>query len=204
MITVHFHGSLKPFGEQFTLEARSPAEVVRALTLQIPGLAEAIRAGNWHILRGRLDEQDDVDEEALEIEFGTQTEMHMMPAIEGANSGALSVIVGVVLIAVGVFFPPSAAIGAAMIGGGIGMALGGIVMMTTQPPPAAMNRESVDERASFLFDGTTNSTTQGPAIPRGYGKCLVGSSVISASVVAEQLLDGANELNSNSGFPFGD
>lgn len=196
MITVYFHGLLKKYGEKFTLEVRNPAEAVRLLCIQIPGLESTIKKGNWHVLRGRLDEQDSVSEEALTLEFGNQNEMHLMPAVEGAGSGGgwLSVIVGVVLVAVGVFsFGASTGPGLALIAGGAGLAVGGIVMLTTKMPSAELNRESVDSKSSFLLNKPTNSSTQGVSVPRGYGRCRVGSVQVSVSVVAEDIKENASD-----------
>lgn len=197
MITIYFHGLLKKYGEKFTLEVRNPAEAVRLLCIQIPGLESTIKKGNWHVLRGRLDEQDSVSEEALTLEFGNQNEMHLMPAVEGAGSGGgwLSVIVGVVLIAVGaITFGATSAVGMAMIAGGAGLAVGGIVMLTTKMPSAELNQESVDSKSSFLLNKPTNSSTQGVAVPRGYGRCLVGSVQVSVSLAAEDIKPDSSDV----------
>lgn len=194
MIKVHFYGNIREkFGTEFSLDAKTPGEIIRALCTQLPGLEEAIKAGNWHVLRGRLDEQDDISEESLHLEFGEQKEMHLMPAIEGSGSGGgiFQVIVGAALVVGGIFVTPfNPALGAAMIGAGAGMMIGGIVMMTMRPPKGNTNNESPDQRASFLFSRPTNSSTQGVAIPRGYGRFRVGSVVVSTSIVAEEFEKG--------------
>ena len=195
MIKVVFHGHLKRFGSEFSLEAENAAEVVRALCLQIPGLEEVIKAGNWHVIRGRLEDQDDLSEEMLTLPFGTVEEMHLLPAIEGSGSGGgiLSVVVGAALIVAGALTANPM-----LIAAGAGMMLGGIVMMTMKIPTADTDQNTQEERASFLFGKPTNSTKQGGAIPRGYGKFRSGSVVVSSSVVAEQLLDSeGNEIASS-------
>lgn len=192
MITVYFHGLLKKYGTEFHLDAKNPAEAVRALGLQIPGLEETIKAGSWHVVRGPLEDQNSDTEESLTLSFGETTEMHLIPAAEGSN-GVFNVIIGAVLIVAGVMtgFNPL------LIAAGAGMLLGGIVMMTMKPPIADTNQEQVDQRASFLFSKPTNNSTQGVAIPRGYGKFMVGSIVVSTSVVAEQLLEGTENMPDN-------
>lgn len=188
MIKVYLHGPLAKFGEMYELDIESPAEAVRAIAIQVPGFEAAVKAGSWHVLRGRLEEQDDVDEEGLAMSFGHQTEMHIIPEVEGAGSGGgwFSTIVGVVLIAAGYFtFGATSAMGMAMIAGGAGMAVGGIIQLTTKMPEAGINNET-DQKASFLFDKPTNMSKQGVSIPRGYGRMLVGSIVISASLVSEE------------------
>lgn len=188
MITVYFHGLLKQFGTEFKVDVKNPAEAVKAIATQVPGLEKVIRDGKWHVLRGKLEDQDDVGEDSLHLEFGEQREMHLMPAIEGSGSGTMQVILGVVLIVAGVFtFGATSAIGLAMIAGGAGLMVGGLVMMSMKPPKAQKAQEPVDQMASFLFNKPTNSSTQGVAIPRGYGRMRVGSVVVSTSLTSEEL-----------------
>lgn len=199
MITVYLHGLLKKYGEKFSLDAKSPAEAVKALCVQIPGLEKAIKRGNWHILRGKLEEQDSVSEEALTLEFGAQKEMHLMPAAEGAGggNGVFSVIIGIVLIAVAIFYPPAAGIALQLGMAGAGMVVGGIVMMTTKVPDADMTAGQ-DQKSSFLLSRPGNSTVQGSAIPRGYGRCMVGSVQVSVSVVAEDIKPDRSDVLQNA------
>lgn len=188
MITVYFHGLLKQFGAEFKVDVKNPAEAVKAIATQVPGLEKVIRDGKWHVLRGKLEDQDDVGEDSLHLGFGEQREMHLMPAIEGSGSGTMQVILGVVLIVAGVFtFGATSAIGLAMIAGGAGLMVGGLVMMSMKPPKAQKAQEPVDQMASFLFNKPTNSSTQGVAIPRGYGRMRVGSVVVSTSLTSEEL-----------------
>lgn len=193
MIRINLHGHLKEYGEYFDMDVANPAEAVHALNSQLPGFRETIRKGNWHILRGPIEEGDDVCEESLHVAFGDQTEMHLMPAIEGAGSGGgvFSVIVGAILTVVGVI-----TVNPALIAGGVGMMLGGIIMMTTKVPDTnGISREEVDQQASFLFDKPTNTSNQGVTIPRGYGRMLIGSTVISASLTAEEHTGVSDDLS---------
>ncbi|MCO7246350.1 hypothetical protein [Halomonas sp. Mc5H-6] len=184
MKEIHLHGSLGAhFGERFSLDVRDPAEAVRALTVQLPGFRSAIEANNWHVIRGPLESGDDLDEDGLTVALGNQHEIHIMPAVEGAGE-VFNVIAGAALIAVGVLngFNPY------LISAGAGMAIGGVVQMTTSVPGSNYNeRESPAERPSFLFDGPVNTSTQGLPVPVIYGRVRVGSVVISAGMTAEEL-----------------
>lgn len=183
MKQIHLHGSLGAhFGERFSLEVRDPAEAVRALTVQLPGFRAAIEASNWHVIRGPLDGGDDLDEEGLAVALGNQREIHIMPAVEGAGE-VFNVIAGAALATVGVFTGNPY-----LIAAGAGMAIGGVVQMTTSVPGSNYNeRESPAERPSFLFDGPVNTSTQGLPVPVIYGRVRVGSVVISAGMTAEEL-----------------
>lgn len=184
MRTLHLHGPLKArFGESFLLDIATPAEAVRALCVQLPGFESAIRAGDWHVIRGSLDDGNDLDEEGVALTLGRENEIHLLPAVAGAGDGIWSAIAGVALIVVGAFtYNPG------LIAAGAGMALGGVAQMLAPSPTSDYtDREKPDERPSFLFDGPTNTSTQGLPVPVVYGRVQVGSAVISAGMTAEEL-----------------
>lgn len=196
MKTLYLYGSLaETFGKVFRVDVATPAEAIRALCIQLRGFEDAIKAGNWQMIRGPLDARDEVDEEGLQLTLGNQNEMHLTPVIAGANSGAGMIIVGIVMI-VAAFFTGGASIAAwgamstVLAAGGLGLVVGGIVSATTKIPGAtgsASGNEKADDKASFLFDGPTNQSTQGVAVPRGYGRMKIGSIVVSAGLYAEPM-----------------
>lgn len=126
-------------------------------------------------------------------------------------AGAALVAVGVAInvISGGTLAP----IGNALIVSGIGMAIGGVVQMLTPIPTFDLgtgvsystqgqgygqsygqafsieqnNNQTADNRPSYVFNGAVNTTAQGNPVPIGYGRVIVGSSVISASIRAEEL-----------------
>lgn len=184
MKTLYLHGCAAEFGSSFELDARNPAEMVRALCVQLPGFQEMVEAGEWHVIRGPLDKQDGDDEERLLLSLSERAEVHLVPAIKGAGGGGgiVQVILGLVLVVVGYFTGQPTIIMA-----GAGMMLGGIIQMTTKIPGADTNTEATDNRASFLFSGPKNQSSQGVTIPRGYGRCRVGSIVVSVGLYAEAM-----------------
>lgn len=183
MKTIYLHGKATEFGESFELDARNPAEMVHALCLQLPGFQALIEAGNWHVIRGPLDKQDADDEERLLLSLAEREEVHLVPAIQGSGgNGMIQTIIGLVLVVVGfVTAQPT------IIMAGAGMMLGGIIQMTTKIPGADTNTEATDNRASFLFSGPKNQSSQGVTIPRGYGRCRCGSIVVSVGLYAEAM-----------------
>lgn len=182
MKQVHLHGHLGArFGERFSLEVRDPAEACRALC-QLPGFRQEIEAGSWHILRGPLEDGDDCDEDTVTFALGNKDEIHIMPATEGAGE-TFNIIAGVALFAVGVF-----TVNPYLMAAGAGMAIGGVVQMTTSPPGTDYDsRERPSERSSFIFDGPTNTATQGLPAMVVYGRIRGGSIVISAGLSAEEV-----------------
>jgi predicted phage tail protein len=45
-----------------------------------------------------------------------------------------------------------------------------------------------ENKPSFLFDGPVNTIAQGHPVPVGYGEMYVGSAVISAGIVTEEIV----------------
>ncbi len=189
MKTLHLHGPLgEKYGRSFELDISTPAEAIHAVAVQVPGFAEDVRAGVWHVVRGPLECEEALNEEAILVGLGTEDEVHLLPAVEGANSGGMMTLIGAALFVTG-FFTGGATWGPAMMAMGAGIAIGGIISMTTKLPTGTDPTvgDSVDQRASFLFNGPTNTSSQGVAVPRGYGRLRVGSIVVSASVQSEEL-----------------
>lgn len=196
MKTFNLYGSMQEkYPGVFKMDVATPAEAIRAMCIQLPGFEEDIKAGNWRLVRGDLEGNDEVNEDGLQMTLGNQNEMHLIPVIEGANSGAGMIIVGIVMI-VAAFFTGGTSIAAwgamstMLAATGLGMAVGGIIASTTKMPGAgasASGNEREADKASFLFDGPTNQSTQGVAVPRGYGRMLIGSIVVSAGLYAEPM-----------------
>jgi predicted phage tail protein len=69
------------------------------------------------------------------------------------------------------------------------MVLQGVSSLLTPVPKAEYNnRETPDQRASFLFNGATNRSAEGTAVPLIYGRFRAGSVIASAGITVEQLL----------------
>lgn len=188
MKTLYLHGLLEEkYGGPFLLDIDTPKEAVRALAVQLPGFKKDVEVGDWHVFRGPLKQGDSADVDGISVSLGRQEEVHLIPAIQGAG-GAFNVVAGALLIAAAVFAPVSAPVAAALMSAGAGMAVGGIIQMVTKLPGVdASTQESVDQRPSFLFNGPTNTSSQGLAVPRGYGRVQVGSIVVSAALYSEEI-----------------
>lgn len=183
MKTIHLHGALgSQFGSPFRLDVRDPAEAVRALLTQLGGFREALEAGHWHVLRGPLEKGDDIDERGLVVALGGAEEMHILPAIEGAG-GVMNIISGITMVVWGVMTGNFS-----MVQRGFNKTTGGITSLFSQTPKNTdyTGREAADERPSFLFDGPTNTSTQGLPVPIIYGRIKTGSVVISAGLTSEE------------------
>jgi len=75
----------------------------------------------------------------------------------------------------------ASAAGTMAVSFGASLVLGGLAQML------AKNPQKPNDSASYLFNGPVNTTEQGNAVPVLYGRLIIGSQVISASLSAYDL-----------------
>lgn len=216
MRSVYLYGHLaEQFGPEFRLEVFSVAEAVRALEANFPGrFVQAIAQGDYHLIKGDdIETGESLGEELISFGLGAH-DLHIMPALAGSKSGVFTFVVGVVLI-IAAFYTAGASAGAAY-GLMEGVAAGsmtattfmGVTMASYAAFGAAMafnglnailsptmklsgtsgTRAAVDPRASFVFQGAENISSQGGPVPVIYGRPgRVGSTVIAASITVEDI-----------------
>jgi len=68
---------------------------------------------------------------------------------------------------------------------GIAMVMGGVVQMLSPQQRGLSAKDNPDNGASYNFNGAVNTSAQGNPVPVLYGRMIVGSSVISAGIYAE-------------------
>jgi predicted phage tail protein len=178
----------KKFGKSFDFDVRNPAEAVKALCANFPEFKQHLvdsekRGIAYKVLVGK--EAKSVDE--LHNPSGKDS-IKFVPILQGAGGGTLNVILGAVLIAAS-FIPFLAPISPYLMSAGIAMVIGGVVQMLTPMPSlnADTSNNQPDNKPSYAFNGGVNTTAQGYPVPVGYGRMIVGSAVISAGIVAEEL-----------------
>lgn len=188
MVNVRFYGSLKQFGSEFRLDCKTPAEVVQALTSQIPKLRQFIQQGLFTVRVG-LDYFDNrYLEQGLNQKLKDDATVHFTPALKGSKRGGLfGVIAGVALIATAFALGPLgfSVIGAnaAWLVGGVGasMLLGGVAQMLTKIPSMSTGKDA-EKKQSTSFSNLSNMAAQGRPMPLAYGRIRVGSLIISQGV----------------------
>jgi predicted phage tail protein len=72
--------------------------------------------------------------------------------------------------------------GSVLFGIGASLALQGVMGLLYPPPKPDFNQEVAAGGKSYLFGGRSNNTSQGQAVPVGYGRLLIGSSQISSNL----------------------
>lgn len=188
--TVVLGGELgKRFGKEHRIVINSPAEAVRALCCVIDGLQKAISdyTPGFHVF---VDEES-VDESELLHPTG-KAKIRIMPVIAAAGGGVFKVILGAALIG-SAFLTGGASLAAWGMGsialGGLGATLlfmgAGQMFMPKQKGLSGV--ESVENRTSYHFNGPSNVTAQGNAVPVLYGEMWCGSVVVSTGIYNEDI-----------------
>lgn len=188
MVNVRFYGSLKQFGSEFRLDCKTPAEVVQALTSQIPKLRQFIQQGLFTVRVGRDYFDNRYLEQGLNQKLKDDATVHFTPTLKGSKRGGLfGVIAGVALIATAFALGPLgfSVIGANaawMVGGvGASMLLGGVAQMLTKMPSMSTGKDA-EKKQSTSFSNLSNMAAQGRTMPLAYGRIRVGSLIISQGV----------------------
>lgn len=188
MVNVRFYGSLKQFGSEFRLDCQTTAEVIHALTSQIPKLRQFIQQGLFTVRVGRDYFDNRYLEKGLSQKLKDDATVHLTPTLKGSKRGGLfGVITGVALIAGALALGPLgfSVIGANaawMVGGlGASMLLGGVAQMLTKMPEMKPGSEK-EKKQSTSFTNLPNMAAQGRIVPLAYGRIRAGSLIISQGI----------------------
>lgn len=180
------------FGRIHEFNVKTVAEGIRALRANFKEFESFIIGSDKRNVGYRVyvNKEDVMDEEELLHPLGKRGDIIISPAIYG-SSGTAKIIVGVALIAVGVVLAVSGYGTAAapyFIGIGVSLTLGGIVQLLSPLPKLGVPKErNLDDQPSYYFTGAVNTSAQGEPVPILYGEMIVGSAVISAGIVVEEL-----------------
>lgn len=182
--TIHLYGDLEEkYGGKHKLNVNSIAEVMKAMNANHPGFLKSIKSdGQYEVVRGDTLNDEHLCDELLEVNYA-KGDFHIAPAVEGSggDSGIVMLILGVVLIGIGLFTGQLW-----LVGIGASLAIGGVGQMLAVTPDVQKERE---KKESFHFDGPVNSGEQGGVLPIVYGRMVVGSTVVSAGISADNFSD---------------
>ena len=138
----------------------------------------------------RLITGDNIGEEQLDM--NTEAEViHIVPRVVGAGgNGILQTVLGAVMVVVGVLVTVGtlgggAPLGAALIGSGIGMMLGGVAMMLMPKVDTTQDQNQDGNRANKGFGGAVTTVAQGNPVPILYGQLEIGGFIVSAGQYPE-------------------
>ncbi|QIA76635.1 tail assembly protein [Rodentibacter caecimuris] len=193
MVKVRFYGALKQFGTEFNLEVNNTAEIIRALTCQIPNLRQFLQQGLFKVRIGK----DYLDRRYLEKGMFYQLKEGMSvcftPVLKGAKrAGIFNIVVGAVLIAASWYAGGAAGwayLGASGYGmatmafmAGASMILSGVSQMLTKMPSMDIGKSESEKKNSTSFSSLSNMAAQGKPMPLAYGRIRTGSLIISQGI----------------------
>ncbi|MGH2324965.1 hypothetical protein, partial [Streptococcus uberis] len=94
------------------------------------------------------------------------------------DNGVLQVVLGVVLVVAGYFtFGAISPYGMALIGAGVGMAIGGITQMLMPTVDTTQDNNQDGNRANKGFGGAVTTVAQGNPVPVLRGRREIGASL---------------------------
>lgn len=177
---------------EWMLDCNSPAEALDLIEANKPGIRRWIRQhlNEYKICQVECEDLDGHKESLNDQTYQTNRKskvIRFLPIFTGAggDNGILQAIAGVAMVVVGAILVVTgygAPIGQAMIGAGVGMVLGAICTMLMKP-----SKDDDDDGASnYYFNGAVNTTEQGNPVPLIFGRCRVGSAVISSEIAVTE------------------
>ncbi len=190
--TIKLYGVLaKKFGKEFRLEVENTREAMRALCVQIPGFEHFMLHAHEQGLRFAVfQDKQNISESELDMHTDAKV-IKIVPRVVGAggNNGILQVILGVIMVAVGYFtFGATSAYGAALIGAGLGMMVGGVAQMLMPKMDDLQDQNQDGNKANKGFGSAVTTVAQGNPVPVLYGQREVGGFIASAGQYPEDLI----------------
>lgn len=185
---VYLYGSLadKFSSEPIELAADSAPDLMLALKSIFPAWRSHIRdnpALAFIVSDDNKQNPRGIEAVFIESQFGDASEVHVIPAQEGAGIEVAVAVFGMTAGTVGAFVVNAIA---SML---ISMALGAVMQaLAPSPQTGAGSRNQVAQNQSFLYNGAVNVEQQGGPVPVIYGYFMSGSTVVSSAVDVEQLL----------------
>lgn len=194
--TIKLYGILaKKFGKEFKLDVENTREAMRALSVQVPGFEHFMLHAHEQGLEFAVF-QDKQNISESEIDMATKAKViKIVPRVMGAggDGGIIQTILGAVLIVVGVLITidtlgGGAPLGAALIGAGIGMMIGGIAQMLMPKIDNNQDQNQDGNKSNFGFGGAVTTIAQGNPVPVLYGQREIGGFIASAGQYPEDLM----------------
>ena len=214
MKVVKVYGALrKRLGQcRFELEAATPAQAIKALCVNFPGLdkwlIDSEKDGvGYRVTIGKERVTEDLT--ALIMPWREREVFSITPVIAGAGRGVGSILAGVALISLAVVtyggslavsgagltakagLTGFAAVGAKFAAAagtlGIGLTFMGIAQAISPQPDLDRTIDESVQLESFSFSNVVNTSKQGLPVPIAYGRVFVGSAIISSGLDVDEV-----------------
>jgi len=207
MKVVKVYGALRErLGQcRFELDVATPAQAVKALCVNFPGLdkwfVDSEQDGVGYRVRVGKQEATPEDLSVLALPWSEREVFSITPVVAGAGGGFGRVLLGGLLIGASFLFPGAGLFGASAFGAfgplaagtigtlttvgtalsaiGASLVLTGVSQMISPTPDLGDDSEKL---RNFTFSGITNTAQQGLPVPIAYGRVVIGSAVISTGL----------------------
>ena len=185
MRNVRLCAQLRQFGKSYPLAVRTPAEAIKALCVQIPGLERFIsNAKSRGLVFAVFVGKKNVGEG--ELGFQGAGDIIIAPVITGSKrAGLLQTIVGAVLIAASFFSFWAPPVAAGLFATGVGMVAGGVIQMLSPQAGGLKTSAAPENTPGYAFGSAKNTTASGNPVPLCIGERRWGGAIISAGIYAE-------------------
>lgn len=214
---VHLYGALKKYGPVIEMNIAAPIDAFRAMFANYPETRKIVADGAFKIVVGDKKRGRALGEDELGFQGSKDLHIIPVAKGRGGGRGGGKIIAGMAIIALAVVTSGAAAgmmaadfgmagmaetFSAAMAqtafagisygtiaSVGFSMVLAGAFQALSPTPKAAdyAQRESPDQRSSFLYNGPVNTVEQGATIPLVYGRMRTGAVLVSAGISVEQI-----------------
>ena len=211
MKVVKVYGALrKKLGQcRFEFEAATPAQAIKALCINFPGLdkwlIDSEKDGvGYRVTIGKEHVADDLS--PLVMPWSEREVFSITPVIAGAGRGLGSILAGAALISLAVLNPAVGfsfsqggfafmGTGAATFGAKLAIAAGtlglGLTFMgiaqAISPQPDVPDFDESAQLESFSFSNVVNTSRQGLPVPIAYGRVFVGAAIISSGTDVDEV-----------------
>ncbi|WP_136476985.1 tail assembly protein [Pseudomonas sp. DG56-2] len=190
--TIKLYGVLrKHFGREYILDVHSVRDAIGALCEMVPGFEKFIATGDerglvFTVFSGTRN----LDNQELDLVGDDSGVIRIAPIIQGSKqAGLFQTVLGAVLIVAGVFGGFSAPVGMALIAGGAGMGLGGVVqMLSPTAKTGSLDRNEDGNNPSYGFGSAVTTIAQGNPYPVLYGEREIGGAVESGGIYTQDRL----------------
>jgi predicted phage tail protein len=208
MKVVKVYGALRKYLGQcrFQFEADTPAQAIKALCVNFPGLDKWLLDSEqngvaYRVTIGKEKITED-DLSPLVMPWSEREVFSITPVIAGAG-GVGRILAGIGLIALAILVPGIGGGVAATVFGtafssvslaigsvGFSLVLGGVAQLISPQQTYSSTERGKDAARfeSFTFSGITNTAQQGLPVPIVYGRAFTGSAVISSGLDVDQLI----------------
>lgn len=195
MRLIKVYGSLAKFLGQrsFRAAVSTPAEAVRFLVANFPGLQAHMAEREYKVSAGRIQLAIGDEPQQLHMPIGNADVIRIVPVMAGAGDGFGQILAGIALVAAAIFIP---GLGLGLVGAtvtqvglfGGALILSGVSQLLSPVPQLQVGTDSdSDPKKSYSFSGIQNVSRSGVPVPIIYGEVLVGSVVISAGLTSDKV-----------------